>query len=157
MACKSEPKCPKQLSFNYSLCITDSALVKNLIIGTWNWVQTDDQFSGTFSNPCYSGQSMKIQFDTAGNYKYFANGNLEREGHYVIKGDTAAVIHDSLFFNSGCGICDGYLGIRSGPEAAAFYSKQQAQIMRECGITVVDSPAAIGETMAKVLGAVAAK
>ena len=31
------------------------------------------------------------------------------------------------------------------------------QIMRECGITVVDSPAAIGETMAKVLGAVAAK
>ncbi len=29
------------------------------------------------------------------------------------------------------------------------------QIMRECGITVVDSPAAIGETMAKVLGAVA--
>ena len=31
------------------------------------------------------------------------------------------------------------------------------QIMRECGITVVDSPAAIGETMAKVLGGVAAK
>ena len=30
------------------------------------------------------------------------------------------------------------------------------QIMRECGITVVDSPAAIGETMAKVLSAVAA-
>ena len=25
------------------------------------------------------------------------------------------------------------------------------QIMRDCGITVVDSPAAIGETMAKVL------
>ena len=31
------------------------------------------------------------------------------------------------------------------------------EIMRECGITVVDSPAAIGETMAKVLGGVAAK
>jgi succinyl-CoA synthetase alpha subunit len=31
------------------------------------------------------------------------------------------------------------------------------QIMRECGITVVDSPAAIGETMAKVLSGVAAK
>lgn len=31
------------------------------------------------------------------------------------------------------------------------------QIMRECGITVVDSPAAIGETMAKVLGTAAAK
>jgi succinyl-CoA synthetase alpha subunit len=31
------------------------------------------------------------------------------------------------------------------------------QIMRECGITVVDSPAAIGETMAKVLGGVLAK
>ena len=31
------------------------------------------------------------------------------------------------------------------------------QIMRECGITVVDSPAAIGETMAKVLGGVASK
>lgn len=32
------------------------------------------------------------------------------------------------------------------------------QIMRECGITVVDSPAAIGETMAKeLLGAKAAK
>lgn len=31
------------------------------------------------------------------------------------------------------------------------------QIMRECGITVVDSPAAIGETMAKVLGSVGAK
>jgi len=27
------------------------------------------------------------------------------------------------------------------------------QIMRECGITVVDSPAAIGDTMAKVLSA----
>jgi succinyl-CoA synthetase alpha subunit len=31
------------------------------------------------------------------------------------------------------------------------------QIMRECGITVVDSPAAIGETMAKVLSAGAKK
>ncbi len=31
------------------------------------------------------------------------------------------------------------------------------QIMRECGITVVDSPAAIGETIAKVLGASVAK
>ena len=29
------------------------------------------------------------------------------------------------------------------------------QIMRECGITVVDSPAAIGETVAKVLSATA--
>jgi len=31
------------------------------------------------------------------------------------------------------------------------------QIMRDCGLTVVDSPAAIGETVAKVLGSVAAK
>ena len=31
------------------------------------------------------------------------------------------------------------------------------QIMRDCGLTVVDSPSAIGETVAKVLGSVAAK
>ena len=31
------------------------------------------------------------------------------------------------------------------------------KIMRDCGITVVDSPAAIGDTVAQVLGIVAAK
>ena len=34
-------------------------------------------------------------------------------------------------------------------------AEAKKKIMRECGITVVDSPAVIGETMAKVIGKLA--
>ncbi len=82
-------------------------------------------------------------------------GNLEAEAARWIKANgTKPVVGFIAGQTAPAGRRMGHAGAIIGGKDDTAAAKMQ--IMRECGITVVDSPAAIGETMAKVLGLVLA-
>lgn len=99
--------CPDLPLLDYNSCIKDSASVKHLIVGTWDWVGNDRV--ADVVNACKVGETVTQEFDSTGNYKYYFNGAMLHSGHYTVTGDSIARIYDSTFTIPANFFCGGYL------------------------------------------------
>lgn len=121
------PDLCKDPAIGMSDCITDTNHLKSLIIGKWNWTQTETEFFTTNKrNPCTEKFNYSYEFLNNGQVNIYENGQQTSVGiyHFYFDWQSSMAIADTFsstlhpeIYNAAGGVrlCGNYLIIDNSP------------------------------------------
>lgn len=74
------------------------------LLTRWNWQQSSGGIAGGTQTPASTGQTRAIEFDNAGNVRYYTNGQLTRTATYTLQTGTSIRTNqptDLIVYSSG--------------------------------------------------------
>lgn len=108
-------------NLNSGTCVTDTAQIKALIAGKWNWTQQINSWTQAKTNPCTEQKNYSYEFFDNGTVKYYENGNYTYSGIYSFSQSQGITIQlqinaaNQVYETGWVSVCNNYLVIDNSP------------------------------------------